>query len=288
MALNPGKYKSYYEKLEVPLVDGGSTTVNVHKYRLVNAPPSADFRRNQQAMDAFLDKLRGGVKVDLHVNLVPVKDDTPTGLQPVASSVLNQLSVMARYVYGGKGAPEHCQLVLQLVDHWNLAPDGLQRYADDALGLDCNGFVGNYLWHARLGKPWTEMGLNKHDGPDQTIDDYFDHRSQKLVSKWEDINSANIYILGEADEQTGKIIPGGSSDTGHITITEPGVFRTAKPSLGSAIWVVESTASAPDPGLLESWYSLDSVGSSPKVFKLTRESITNARRKVVFKISQVT
>jgi hypothetical protein len=288
MTLTPSQYKGYYRKVDVPLANGGSSTVDVHKYRLATAPPTADFRRNEAAMNAFLDKLKGGVKIDLRVNLVPVKDDTPTGVQPVAASVLSGLTVMARYVFGGKGAPEHCQIVLQLADHWGLAPDGLQAYADSALGLDCNGFVGNYLWHARLGKPWNEMGLDKHDGPDQTIDDYFDTRSKKLVSKWEDINSANIYILGEANETTGKIIPGGGSDTGHITITEPGQFRAAMPPFPSGIWVVESTASAPDPGLLESWYSLDTAAGALKVFKLTRESITNARRKVFFKIAQVT
>ena len=91
MTLTPSQYKGYYRKVDVPLANGGSSTVDVHKYRLATAPPTADFRRNEAAMNAFLDKLKGGVKIDLRVNLVPVKDDTPTGVQPVAASVLSGL-----------------------------------------------------------------------------------------------------------------------------------------------------------------------------------------------------
>src|SRR5262249_20345097 len=61
--------------------------------------------------------------------------------------------LLARYVFAGKGSPEACQVVLQLVYHWNISTD-LQGYADSALGLDCNGFAGNYIWHERSRNPW--------------------------------------------------------------------------------------------------------------------------------------
>jgi len=57
---------------------------------------------------------------------------------------------LARLVFVGKGSPEACQAVLQLANHWGLAPD-VQTYTNSALGLECNGFVGNYLWHAQQG-----------------------------------------------------------------------------------------------------------------------------------------
>jgi len=296
--MSPSAYKARYERLQVPLANDGTAEVRVNQYR----------RRGQAGQDvdeaaskAFFDSLRKH-HVDMQLRVDPgarsfrilhrsrdssfkVTEQTQTGPENVGSDFLKQLSVMARYVFVGKGAPEHCQLVLQLVDHWKLAPDGLQSYADKALGLDCNGFVGNYLWHANRGQSWSSLGLGKHEeGPDVSIDGYFDRR--KSIRRWQDLSPARSYIMGLVDAATGRVVPGGSEgDPGHIAITEPGRTRPATPSQGPAVWAVESTA-AHHPGLWESWYSLLSVDGSG-IFTLKREAMIPDHQIRSFRIAPV-
>ena len=46
----------------------------------------------------------------------------------------------------GKGSPEDCQLAAQLaVLVKRTSKEQLPRYCDKNMGLDCNGFVGNYV-----------------------------------------------------------------------------------------------------------------------------------------------
>jgi hypothetical protein len=195
--------------------------------------------------------------------------------------IRKQVAVMARYVFKGKGAPEHCQIVLQLVAHWGLASKGLQAYADRALGLDCNGFVGNYLWHGKNSVGWSYLAVGKHVvGPDASIDGFFDHR--KAVRKLEEIDASKSYILGKVGP-TGQVIPGGNAATaGHIVVTEPGRFQPAMGGIKPRIYAVESTASH-DPGLCETWYSILSIDQKG-IFTILRESMTS-HQIVKFKVA---
>lgn len=186
----------------------------------------------------------------------------------------NDLHSMAAYVFAGKGSPEHCQIVLQLANQWGLAPNP-QQYADDALGLDCNGFVGNYLWHEKKEKDWTDLGLRFRDlGPDALIDAFFPINNQGFVARWEDLDGAKTYLMGQADGN-GRIIPGAGA-VGHITITQPGRVRLDRTNprtkvTSKAIYVVESCGFD---GLSESYYSLYSAAGANRVFTVWRESLT--------------
>jgi hypothetical protein len=285
--MTPTGYKARYEDLQVPLASGKTVSIRVNQYK----------RRGQKGHDvdeaaeqAFFDALaKHHVDMTLRVDpgTLSVSATQQTGPKKVDSSFLQKVSTMARYVFVGKGAPEHCQIVLQLVDHWKLAPSGLQDYADKALGLDCNGFVGNYLWHGRDNskQAWDSLGLGKHDeGPDVSIDGYFDRR--RAIRKWEELSSARSYIMGLVDS-AGRIIPGGStgSEPGHIAITEPGRFRPATGSQSPAVWSVEATA-AHEPGLWESWYSLIKVDRSG-IFTMNREDMISGHQERSFRIAPV-
>jgi len=295
--VTPTQYKARYENLVVPLGNGGSTPVSVNRYRL------RTMNYNEAAARAFLDRLdRGGVDMELRVDSGPeifriahrrpdggirVDEMTRTGPARVEPQVLAQVRLIARYVFAGKGAPEHCQIVLQLVDHWKLAPAGLQSYADNAMGLDCNGFVGNYLWHVRRGRPWTDQGLNANEGPDSTIPQYF--VGKNFISRWEDMKPGRFYIFGKVND-AGAIIEGGGAsavNAGHIAITQPSRFRMAGASAPSGVFVVESTV-AHQPGLCESWYSLRSMSDKfPKVFNVNRESMIAGHQQYPFRIAEV-
>jgi hypothetical protein len=197
---------------------------------------------------------------------------------------------LARLVFAGKGSPEACQVVLQLANHWGLAIPDVQTYANSALGLDCNGFVGNYLWHVQKGNPWTSLGAGNHDlGPDSPIrTGFFDRYQHRLLDRWESLDTAKMYILMEVGKD-GVVINGGTAAaTGHIVITEPNRSQD-RPGKGGkksvAVGVVEATGSH-TPGLWESWYTCLSVDSK-KIFTINREDMSPDRRQISFKIAAV-
>jgi hypothetical protein len=230
-----------------------------------------------KAEDSF--KRRSGIDV-------VISEESAAGQKVKVDSRVADWFALAHYTFLGKGSPEHCQIVLQLADHWKLAHD-LQTYADDYLGLDCNGFVGNYLWHSKRTNGWTKLGLGNHDlGPDALISGFFDNK--KLVESWEAIDSSKSYVMGMVDT-SGNIIPGGKglASAGHLVITEPNRREDRRRIDGSssfALWVVESTAGHA-PGLWESWYSSRSVKN--KVFDIDREKIIPGSRYRSFKIAAV-
>jgi len=116
--MSPSAYKARYERLQVPLANDGTAEVRVNQYR----------RRGQAGQDvdeaaskAFFDSLRKH-HVDMQLRVDPgarsfrilhrsrdssfkVTEQTQTGPENVGSDFLKQLSVMARYVLVGKGAP---------------------------------------------------------------------------------------------------------------------------------------------------------------------------------------
>ena len=200
-------------------------------------------------------------------------------------------NMLARLVFVGKGSPEACQAVLQLANYWDLAPD-VQAYADSALGLDCNGFVGNYLWHAKNGNPWTNLGAGNHDlGPDSPIrTGYYDHYQAHLLDRWESLDTAKMYIMMEVGKD-GVVINGGTAAApGHIVITEPDQRddRPGKdPKKSFAVKSVEATGGHTPEGLWESWYTCPSYDSKSKIFSIFRESMDSGHKEMDVKIAAV-
>jgi hypothetical protein len=297
--MTPRQYKARYESLTVSLAGGGSATVKINKYRNRHHKSY-----NEATATAFLNKLAAArIDTELLVDSGPetfrilhrnrdssftVNEMTETGPQRVNQQVdYKFLQLMARYVFAGKGAPEHCQIVLQLADHWKLAPRGLQAYADDALGLDCNGFVGNYLWHGLRRQPWKELGLNASEGPDSSIGEYLQRK--KKINGWNEMVPGRCYILGLVNS-AGTIVAGGGDGTndGHIAITEPSLVRPPDSFGRVGIYVVEATG-AHDPGLWESWYGLEGTSAKfPGVFNVNREEMIAGHQHLSFRMAEVT
>ncbi|MEO8132015.1 MAG: hypothetical protein ABJF23_32265 [Bryobacteraceae bacterium] len=286
--MTPTQYKARYENLKVRRMNGKIETVRLSRYRLnhwnVNTAELEAFRgqlANHGGIDADLSVFTNSGEVKIAGSLAKAEDRFAKAGVGVKVSIENQagektavskhgLNWGGAYPFLGKGSPEHCQIVLQLAERWNLAKAGLQNYADSALGLDCNGFVGNYIWHGRRGSVWTSGGFTDPKGPDSRITSYFSGLA--YVRRWEDINPVNTYLLGMVDKHN-NIIPGGGgvASAGHIMVTEPsrrsaGHWDTYSPRL----WVVESTAGALQPGLSESWYECLDYKQSTGVFTLSR------------------
>lgn len=308
--MSPSAYKSRYDNLPVRLKNGQTQTVRVNQYRL--ASKNYNKQEADKLISKFMDMFRKGrfdVALNIHAGSgwVTIGDrdlddreqafNKRTGLDTTwrmegsggdivkTSSQIHQAitdwPALLRYAFLGKGAPEHVQVVLQLADHWNLAPHGLQAYADNYLGLDCNGFVGNYLWHARRGNSWTWLGIGKGSlGPDTWIGTFF--QGAPLLSAWSQMEPSKSYLMGMVDKN-GTIIGGGPKQPpGHIVITEPG--QRAPRGNAFAVRVVEATGGHM-PGLWESWYSLRKVHN--RIFDVDREDMQGGSRHVSFKIVEV-
>ncbi len=299
--MTPMDYKARYEKIVVRLKNGKEQAVKVNMYRLRVMPEGTYGGYNQTAKQAFMAKLnKNGVDTEIRVDIdegyLYLDPDLDPGQgsafrmatdaggalplhgpSPSKNELPNDMATLAAYVFAGKGAPEHCQIVLQLAHQWDLAPDP-QKYADDALGLDCNGFVGNYLWHAKRENDWRNLGLRNWDlGPDATIDAFFPFRPADFVTKWDDLDGTKMYVLGMVDGN-GSIIKGGGdlAAAGHIMLTQPGFVRTPRTNGGvksQAIQVVESTAGH-KPGLWSSYYSLRTADTKNGIFNVLREEMT--------------
>ena len=293
--INPSEYKARYENLTVA---GSADKIKVRKYRLASMAQFYDPAGTTKFIDALsknTDDIELQVDTDngpKQVTLYSKKSKTPAGS-------FNEWAAMARYTFKGKGAPEHCQLVLQLADHWGILEGSMQNYADKYLGLDCNGFVGNYLWHIWTAKaddatrPWTNLGVGNHDkGPDCGISGYLDP-PRRYVSNWNDLNPTLSYVLGRVNTTTNRVIDGGGTTLdhiGHVVITEPGVMM-AKRINGvetTGLRAIESTGGAVDPGLSDSWYFLKNPSITKpanQVFVIFRESMAAGHQEYSFKIA---
>jgi len=288
--MNPTGYKARYESLPVA---GNADKIKVRKYRLASIARFYDPAGTKK----FIEKLEGNsddIELTVDTSNGPTKVTLYGKKSKVPTGSFNQWAAMARYTFKGKGAPEHCQLVLQLASHWGILDGSMQDYADKYLGLDCNGFVGNFLWHdgAAKPKPWTDLGVENHDkGPDCGISGYLDP-PRKYVSDWDKLDESVPYILGRVNAANQVIDGGGKTiDTiGHVVIIEPGVrpTKTINGVVTKGLRAIESTGGAVDPGLSDSYYWLkDPTKTKPanKVFQIFRESMATGHQEYPFKIA---
>jgi hypothetical protein len=309
--MTPNEYRKRYRELPVPLDDGTTEMVRVDQYRLngMNYQAAAHNRFESALADHGIGQgLRvvtetGTVLVDPAMTQMEDAFKRRTGLDlvfqeegyrgrflRVDTRVVNW-SRLTRLPFLGKGAPEAFQVVLQLARRWGLAPN-LQAYADAYLGLDCNGFVGNYFWHVRDRRPWTDLGLGDLDlGPEAEITEFLPEN--RCLKEWDDLDTSQSYVLGLVNGN-GQVIPGGKGGVGHIVITEPGEIDVRVAPDGSqsiAVWAIESTPAHTPDALCEGWYSCRNAGSvRNKVFQMEREAMNAylpGSRRLPFKIAPV-
>jgi hypothetical protein len=285
--MTPLEYEALYKNLKVEFVDATpAVTLSINKYWLKSVQPEGqkiiDETRNQIAKNKLEVKVNGTV-----VTLAKFDDE---------------LNRRLRYALAGKGSPEDYQMVVQLAVLTGRPTGGtttadLQAYCDKNLGMDCNGFVGNYLWH--LKNPWpalfpTDAKIKRGDAPnsDMTVDGFFDRG--RAIGSLDKIQPAELNVFGMVDGTTFDLVPhvittnGEVTEDAHIVISEPGKFQKLSPGPGIKLYIVESTGYSSKlgiaPGLTDNWCtvteSLDEKGKprntrnypALRVFKVYRDS----------------
>jgi len=166
--MTPLEYYQSYRQLNVTLAEGVCLFgVDVHEYRNAQgfwspggSTEAEDFRVDD-AMTHAWPKLQAKVRKYAHGEskghtryIVPVGTYAPvpidaslTGAPPSIVTDLVDLSELAP-VFFGKGKPSQIREVLRLAEMFNLVGDNvpaMNAYCTKYVGLDCSGFVGNFL-----------------------------------------------------------------------------------------------------------------------------------------------
>jgi len=172
------------------------------------------------------------------------------------------LAENAKDPFYGKGCPEDVQVTLQLAVRLGIiepTQEAVQAYCStDHVGLDCNGFIGNYIRHGLQEAPW-------HSDPAKGDSSVQANSSINAIMALgtpirsvEEIVRAPFrsYVLALVDPGSGRIRDYGDSPVGHIMISEPGplAYRPWRVWAGGfggvgynnvpALQVVESTGKA--------------------------------------------
>lgn len=282
MYMTAHTYKELYRNLNVPLVNEneeitGWRKVDVNKYLLVSnknagktdavthKPLAEDYniQHSTNALDALGSKIKAhfakpGAKIKVFVSTAELDERV--------FNTAGELLYRSQKAFWGKGSPEEIQITLQLAVRFKLVtPENLQQYCDDKtdrlaqgrIGLDCNGFVGNYLVHGFRGNPWDSEKAKDTHLASTGIRDIMSTLGPE-VKTIDDIGMLETYVMGLVGAD-GQVINGGAS-WGHIVVTTPftrpvvNSFPSYVPSI--IMRVVESTG---DVGITESDYVIQSV-----------------------------
>jgi hypothetical protein len=174
------------------------------------------------------------------------------------------------YPFVGKGTPEQAQIATQLVYRYHKAfhtPEAFHKIG--FIGLDCNGFVGNYIRRAIKDEWWSLAPRNDWDpGPTTLINGLFDLQGKNsYIKDMEELRPEDTYILGYCGQDGSIYDPGKGAAYGHIMITEPRTLE--KTANGVRVLVVESCGGK---GLQASQYEFLSASKQPHgtVFNVLR------------------
>ena len=280
------EYKELYRNMLVPIVNEkdertGWQKVDINKYLLTmqdnkeGKPEHYNIQNSKNGLGALYGKLhehfaKPGASIKVFIASAEVDERV--------FKSFNEIWYYAGKAFWGKGSPEEIQITLQLVLRFNLAtPQTLQVYCDEKIdglaqgriGLDCNGFVGNYLEHGSRGMAWDghKVGFQAYEA--NTDIQSIMSKLGPEVKSINDINLHDTYVMGLVDAISKRVIARFSGGhTGHIVITTPFTFiATDGIKRSIKMKVVESTL---DAGLTESDYML--LSGKDYVFTVSRGS----------------
>ena len=174
----------------------------------------------------------------------------------------------------GKGAPLDYQLALEWAVRARKIPNvtqlTLQTYCDDHLGIDCSGFVTNYL--AACGKRAYSSNTVRNTG------------------------AASYYVPGHAVNDATQVVAGDllvwmdgnsvKSHPGHVAVVDS---YAAQSAAGGNMRVVEATgASGANPKLLDSMYTVEQIiprgGAVPVMILVVKRHGVSGSRVAVMRV----
>ena len=155
----PLQYEAKYRSLAVRAPGNTWITVDIHKYKN-NSSTTGDHSTalaKKEGQDPLIAKIREAGKKALGTKKTPhgstvvldkLQDDVnPAEFAP--GSLYETIDTMPiRRSFVGKGSPEDLAYTLRLILRFKMAEAttaSLQKFCDNYLGLDCSGFVTNFI-----------------------------------------------------------------------------------------------------------------------------------------------
>ena len=293
--MTPHEFLQRYWNLEVPVEnEQGITqwvTVKVACYRI-----GLD---SLNSKEKFLDKLRPNLNEKGETVKVKVKS-----VYGEEEKIFHSRAEIAPFVaapFYGKGTPEDVQIVLQLAVRYGLIGSSqleIQNYCDvipgdktkqGRIGLDCSGFVGNFLQQTVGGMPWDEKPATDKSWTSEGIPSLLPKVGTRIKAM-KDFNFNSVYVFGLADKNGNVIRTGAGKEVGHIMITQPFTLKVKPvymPILGFKIGecpsfqVCESTGRGK--GVVESTYNILGVDNKG-VFRIWRGSQQEEARVQIYRV----
>lgn len=291
--MTPLDYLKRYWNLEVPIENGqGMTqwvTVKVARYRLGD---------NKEAREKFLDKLRPNLNEKGET--VKVKVKSVYGEEEKTFRSRAEIAPFVAHPFMGKGSPEDMQIVLQLAVRYGLigtTQQEIQNYCDEIgagemglIGLDCNGFVGNFLWHTVGGHLWDQKPASSKDSYTSTGIVSLLRNVGSRIKKMEDLVLNGVYVMGLVNNSGNVIDRKEGKKQGHVVISQPLTLKAKSiyiPILGwkfgeiPSLQIIEATGRGK--GLVVSDYYIFDVDKKG-VFKVWRGSQQEEMRVQIYRV----
>jgi len=167
----------------------------------------------------------------------------------------------------GKGAPHDYELALEWAVRsrkiTNVTQATLQTYADEHLGIDCSGYVTNYL--CAVGKKTYSASTVRNTNAASY------YNTSKAVNDSTQVRQGDLLVWMDGNNV--------KRSPGHIAVVESYVAQ-CRP--GGNMRVVEATgASGATPKLLDSMYEVERIiprnGATPMIFQVKRHGHSGSR-----------
>ena len=174
----------------------------------------------------------------------------------------------------GKGAPQDYELALEWAVRSNRLPAvtqmSLQTYCDDHLGIDCSGFVTNYL--VACGKKTYSAQTLRNTGAAS----YFN--AAQAVNDPSQVRAGDLLVWMDGNQV--------KRNPGHIAVVESYVPQSR---VGGNMRVVEATgASGASPKLLDSMYAVEQIipkaGPVPAMILVVKRHGVSGSRVAVMRV----
>jgi len=198
----------------------------------------------------FWDEIKGNFKTP-----VSVKVNTIAGHERDVRLSSAQAWNHFYHPFVGKGSPEQVQVAIQLLYRFKKTVFTPSEFVSKGfIGLDCNGFVGNFIQRVVMGQDWLTQNNDKDPGPTTYMSDLLDRQGRaNQVKDADGLELDEVYLLGMC-RPDGSIIDPSKGAYGHIMITEPGTLE--RNPTNTTFQVVESCGSC---GLTDNSYKVVQV-----------------------------
>jgi hypothetical protein len=249
--MTPGEFAKLYLELDLFLYDpeyapGGTkagyippkkwTKVKANRYRLHTSEYYYKF---------WYDDIQYHFSKPVEVTVMSIQ-----GIPETTELKAKDAQMHFKAPFEGKGSPEQVQIAMQLVYRFHKASTSIHQFATERhfVGLDCNGFVGNYYQRIVKNQDWKTAEWWKGRGPESYMSDMITWGQQMKTA--EELKPDDTYILVWCDKEGTIFDPDPTSDdptkAGHVMITQPKTMSGSPGDLKVKIW----EATAADDGYL--------------------------------------